>query len=71
MYKIEGPEDGGKWPKGPNFLMIVALFGVTIAICFGLALLLIPQFGQHIHMVHPHHPQTSSLPLGRAHRWRA
>jgi hypothetical protein len=63
MYRVEGPEDGGKWPKGPNFLLIVALFGVTIAVCFVLALLLIPDFGRHIHMVHPHQPATSSLIL--------
>jgi hypothetical protein len=63
MYRVEGPEDGGKWPKGPNFLLIVALFGVTIAVCFILALLLIPDFGRHIRMVHPHQPATSRLVL--------
>ncbi|HXE08636.1 MAG TPA: hypothetical protein VN612_12125 [Acidobacteriaceae bacterium] len=59
MYRIEGPEDGGKWPKGPNFLLVVALFGVTILVCFGLAYLLIPHFAALIHPVHPNHHPTS------------
>jgi hypothetical protein len=71
MYKIEGPEDGGKWPKGPNFPLIVALFGVTILICLGLACLLIPEFGRHIHVVHPDPHPTSQLLLGHAGRWSA
>jgi len=54
MYKIEGPEDGGKWPNGPNFLLIVALFGAGILVCFALAFLLIPHVGQYFHVIHPH-----------------
>ena len=30
MYKIEGPEDGGVAPKGPNFLLVVILFCAAI-----------------------------------------
>jgi hypothetical protein len=53
MYKIEGPEDGGKWPNGPNFLLIVALFGVAIVVCLGLAYFLLPQFAHFFHPLHP------------------
>jgi len=59
MYTIEGPEDGGKWPNGPNFLLIVGLFGVTIVACLVLAYFLIPEFGQYIHAIHPRAHMTS------------
>ncbi|HWB32220.1 MAG TPA: hypothetical protein VG714_03510 [Acidobacteriaceae bacterium] len=59
MYQIEGPQDGGKWPNGPNFLLIVALFGAAILVCFGLAFLLIPHLGSYFHAVrHYPHPMT-------------
>ena len=67
MYKIEGPEDGGKAPNGPNFLLIVGLFGAAIAVCFVLALLLIPDFGRHIHMIRPDHHPTSQLQPASSH----
>ena len=53
MYKIEGPEDGGKAPNGPNFPLIVVLFLVTILVCFGLALVFVPEFGHFIHALRP------------------
>jgi hypothetical protein len=53
MYRIEGPEDGGKAPNGPNFLLIVVLFVVTILVGFGLALLFVPEFGHFIHALRP------------------
>jgi hypothetical protein len=59
MYKIEGPEDGGKWPNGPNFLLIVALFGLGILVCFGLAFLVLPHVGHFFHVVHPQAHPTS------------
>jgi hypothetical protein len=68
MYKIEGPEDGGKPGKGPNFLLIVTLFGVTMLVIFVVALLVTGDFGKFIHAVHPDHHQTSQLvaaPTGR------
>jgi hypothetical protein len=55
MYRIEGPEDGGKAPNGPNFLLIVILFCATILVCFVLALLFIPEFGR---LIHPAKPKT-------------
>ncbi len=59
MYRIEGPEDGGRWPNGPNFGLIVVLFGVAIIVCFLLAYLLLPGFAQFFHPVHPHAHPTS------------
>ena len=64
MYRIEGPEDGGKAPNGPNFLLIVGVFLAAIAACFVLALLLIPAFGRHIHMIRPDKHPTSQLLVG-------
>jgi hypothetical protein len=61
MYKIEGPEDGGKAPKGPNFLLIVILFGVTILIGLVVALLVTGRIGRSIHVVHPDQHPTSRL----------
>ena len=55
MYRIEGPEDGGKWPNGPNFLLIVGLFGVAIVVCLVLAYFMLPAFG---HLFHPAHPNS-------------
>jgi hypothetical protein len=55
MYRIESPEDGGRAPNGPNFLLIVVLFGVTILVCLGLAYLFIPELGHFIHSVKPDH----------------
>jgi hypothetical protein len=71
MYRIESPEDGGKAPNGPNFLLIVALFGVTILICLALACLFIPEFGHFIHAVKPDHHPTSQVVPGRADHWLA
>jgi hypothetical protein len=71
MYRIESPEDGGKAPNGPNFLLIVALFGVTILICLALACLFIPEFGRFIHAVKPDHHPTSQIVPGRADHWLA
>jgi len=68
MYKIEGPEDGGKAPKGPNFLLIVILFGVTIGICFVIALLVTGRFGRLIHPTHPDRHPTSRLVVGQTDR---
>ncbi|MGD0799130.1 MAG: hypothetical protein ABR910_15555 [Acidobacteriaceae bacterium] len=53
MYKIEGPEDGGKAPNGPNFGLVVILFVVTILVCLGLAILFIPAFGHFLHALRP------------------
>jgi hypothetical protein len=64
MYKIEGPEDGGKAPNGPNFLLIVCLFGAAILVCFGLALLFIPRFSRMIRPVNPDRHPTSRLVVG-------
>ena len=61
MYKIEGPADGGKAPNGPNFLLIVCLFGAAILVCFGLAFLFIPSFARMIRPVHPDLHPTSRL----------
>jgi hypothetical protein len=61
MYKIEGPEDGGKAPKGPNFLLIVALFGVTVLIGFAIAMLVTGHLSRSIHVVHPDAHPTSQL----------
>jgi len=59
MYRIEGPKDGGKWPNGPNFLLIVALFGVAIVVGLLLAYLLLPHFAQYFHPLHPNaHPAS-------------
>jgi hypothetical protein len=55
MYRIESPEDGGRAPNGPNFLLIVVLFGVAILVCLGLAYLFIPELGHFIHSVKPDH----------------
>jgi hypothetical protein len=71
MYTIEGPEDGGKAPNGPNFLLIVALFCVTILAGFGLAYLFIPSFGHMIHVVHSGGHPTSLLVSGQADPWLA
>jgi hypothetical protein len=53
MYRIEGPEDGGKAPNGPNFMLIVILSGVTMLVCFVLALIFIPEFGHFILTMRP------------------
>jgi hypothetical protein len=71
MYRIESPEDGGKAPNGPNFRLIVALFVVTILICFGLAYLFIPEVGHFIHAVKPDRHPTSQVVPGRADHWLA
>jgi hypothetical protein len=52
MYRIEGPEDGGKWPNGPRFGLIVVLFGVAIVVCLLLACLLLPHFAVLFHFPH-------------------
>jgi hypothetical protein len=69
MYTIEGPEDGGKAPNGPNFGLIVTLFCVTIVIGLGLALLFIPSLARTLHVVHPDRHPTSQLVLEHANRW--
>jgi hypothetical protein len=61
MYKIEGPEDGGKAPKGPNFLLILVLFGVTILIGLTIALVMTGRVGRSIHAVHPDSHPSSRL----------
>jgi hypothetical protein len=61
MYKIEGQEDGGKAPNGPNFKLIVILFGVAILVCFVAALLFAGDGGRQIHAVHPDRHPTSQL----------
>jgi hypothetical protein len=66
MYEIEGPEDGGKAPKGPNFLLIVCLFCAAILVCFGLAFLFIPSFARMIRPVNPDHHPTSYLVMAAA-----
>jgi hypothetical protein len=71
MYRIESPEDGGNAPNGPNFLLIVVLFGVTILVCLGLACLFIPELGHFIHAVKPDHHPTSQVVSGRADHWLA
>ena len=59
MYKIEGPEDGGKAPKGPNFGLIVVLFGVTILLGLAITLLVTGRLERMIHVVHPDaHPSS-------------
>lgn len=63
MYKIEGPEDGGKAPNGPNFLLIVALAGVTIVIGLAIALLVVGRIGRSMHVVHPDAHPNSRLVL--------
>jgi ABC-type branched-subunit amino acid transport system permease subunit len=68
MYKIESPEDGGKAPNGPNFMLIVVLFTVAIAVCFGIAYLVIPEFGRYIHAVRPDHHATSQVTLRQGDR---
>jgi hypothetical protein len=64
MYKIEGPEDGGKAPNGPNFLLVVALFGVVIAIGFAIALMVTGHLSRSIHVVHPDAHPVSQLVCG-------
>jgi hypothetical protein len=59
MYRIEGPEDGGKWPKGPNFGLIVTLFGVAIVVIFLMVYLFLPELAQFFHPLHPHAHPTS------------
>jgi hypothetical protein len=62
MYKIESPEDGGKAPNGPNFLLIVVLFMVMIVVGLGLAFVFIPSAARmmrHISRPDPH--PTSEL----------
>ncbi|HEV2645999.1 MAG TPA: hypothetical protein VGU46_06505 [Acidobacteriaceae bacterium] len=69
MYKIEGPEDGGKAPNGPNFVLIVALSLGAILVCFGIALLVTGRAGRLIHPVRPDPHPTSRLvmePMDRA-----
>ena len=62
MYKIESPEDGGKAPNGPNFLLIVILFGVSILVVLGLAYLFIPSAAGYMrNIVHPDRHSTSEL----------
>jgi hypothetical protein len=62
MYKIESPEDGGKAPNGPNFLLVVILFCVTILVCLGLAFVFIPSAAQFMrHIVRPDRHPTSEL----------
>jgi hypothetical protein len=59
MYKIEGPEDGGKSPNGPNFLLIVILSLVTILIGFAIALVMTGRVGRLIHPLRSdHHPEA-------------
>jgi hypothetical protein len=64
MYKIEGPEDGGKAPNGPNFLLIVVLFGVTILIGLAIALMATGHLSRLIHVVHPDAHPTSQVIAG-------
>ena len=61
MYKIEGPQDGGKAPNGPNFKLVVILFGVTILIVFVVALFFVRDGGRFIHAVHPDKNPNSQL----------
>jgi hypothetical protein len=61
MYTVEGPEDGGKAPNGPNFLLIVVLFCVTIMVGLGLAFFFIPGAGRMMHMVRPDPHPTSQV----------
>jgi hypothetical protein len=63
MYKIEGPEDGGVAPKGPNFFLIVILFSVGIVVILGAALLFIPGFAHSIHTIRPDVHPNSQLVL--------
>jgi hypothetical protein len=50
-------------PKKPNFLLILALFCVTILIVFVLALLFLDVEGGHIHLRHRDRHPTSQLAL--------
>jgi hypothetical protein len=68
MYKIEGPEDGGKAPNGPNFLLIVVLFLATILVGFVVALVVTGRVGRLIHPLQPDRHPTSQLVMGTANR---
>jgi hypothetical protein len=70
MYTIEGPEDGGKAPKGPNFLLIVALAGVAIFVVLGLAMLFVPDAMHRLRLVHPD-PHPTSQVRGAGDSWAA
>jgi len=48
-------------PNGPNFLLIVGLFCVTILVIFALALFFVDFDGGHIHMRHHTSHPTSQL----------
>jgi hypothetical protein len=61
MYKIEGPEDGGKAPNGPNFLLIVVLSLAAILVFFAIALVATGRMGRLIHPLHPDRHATSQL----------
>ncbi len=61
MYRIEGPEDGGKAPHGPNFKLVVILFGVTIFVVFVVALFFVRDGGRFIHAVRPDKDPNSKL----------
>jgi hypothetical protein len=63
MYKVEGPKDGGTPGKGPNFPLIVALFGATMLVIFVVALLVTGSFGKLIHPAHTDRHPTSELIL--------
>jgi hypothetical protein len=50
-------------PKKPNFLLILALFCVTILVIFVLALAFLDIEGGHIHLRHRDRHPTSQLTL--------
>lgn len=60
MYKIEGPEDGGVAPNGPNFLLIVVLFCVAIFVVIIAAYFILPAV-VHKNPAHPDYHPTSQL----------
>jgi hypothetical protein len=66
MYKIEGPEDGGKAPNGPNFLLIVILALLVILVGFGAALVVTGRVGRLIHPLRQNRHATSELRNGHS-----
>lgn len=61
MYRIEGPEDGGKAPNGPNFSLIVVLFGIAILAFLAIGLVASGHAGKLVHVVRPDQHPTSQL----------
>ncbi len=69
MYKIESPEDGGKAPNGPNFLLVVVLFFVMILVGLGLAYVFIPSAaGWMRHIARPNAHPNSELRVAPGNR---